>query len=150
MRKADPWPLNKQGEILLGVKIEDRYALQNAETTTKVPGIAFAEWGPGDMEWSLVGLPPARAGAGPGRGGRGGAPGPGAGGGGRETFPPVMVEARARVLKATKDAHIFFLNSCNENNVVDMIKEGVMICTSGDSPTSAKGREFSKRPQPWP
>ena len=57
LRKADPWPLNKEGEILLGVKIEDSYALANAEKTTKVPGIAFAEWGPGDMGFWLLGLP---------------------------------------------------------------------------------------------
>jgi hypothetical protein len=53
------------------------------------------------------------------------------------------------VLAATKAAGIAFLNSCNENNVVDMIKEGVMICTGGAGPGATKGREFSKRPQPW-
>ena len=40
-----------------------------------------------------------------------------------------MRAARSRVLKATKDAKIYFLNSCNDKNVVEMIKEGVMICT---------------------
>src|SRR5687767_7387884 len=29
LRRADVWPLNKEGEILLGVKIEDRHALAN-------------------------------------------------------------------------------------------------------------------------
>ena len=37
-----------------------------------------------------------------------------------------LVKARARVLQAARDAKIFFLNSCNDRNVVDMIKEGVM------------------------
>src|SRR5687768_13452565 len=50
LKRADPWPLNKRGEILLGLKIEDSYALENAEKTTRVPGIAFAEWGPGDID----------------------------------------------------------------------------------------------------
>ena len=57
LAKADPWLLNPNGEILLGVKIEDRHALENAEATTAVSGIAFAEWGPGDMGFSLVGIP---------------------------------------------------------------------------------------------
>jgi 4-hydroxy-2-oxoheptanedioate aldolase len=110
LRKADPWPLNKEGEILLGVKIEDSYALANAEKTTKVPGIAFAEWGPGDMGFWLLGPPK------PGQ---------------NETDAPPMRAARARV----------FLNSCNDKNVVEMIKEGVMICTGGYE----VGRKFTAR-----
>jgi 4-hydroxy-2-oxoheptanedioate aldolase len=127
LRKADPWPLNKQGELLLGVKIEDSYALTNAEKTTRVPGLAFAEWGPGDMGFWLVGVPQAPEGA------------------GGTTYPPVMLQARARVLQAARDAKIFFLNSCNERNVTDMIKEGVMICTGGHE----AGRAFTKRQMPW-
>ena len=108
LRKADVWPLNKEGELLLGVKIEDSHALANAEKTTKVPGIAFAEWGPGDMAFWLVGRP---------------APG--------QAELPVMQAARARVLQATKSAGIFFLNGCSDENVAEMLKEGVMICTGG-------------------
>ncbi len=125
LRRADPWPLNKGGEILLGVKIEDSHALENAEKTTKVPGVAFAEWGPGDMGFWLVGLPQATAGG--------------------EGFPPIMIKARARVFQAARGAKIFFLNSCNDANVVDMIKEGVMICTGGHE----AGRKFTKRQMPW-
>jgi 4-hydroxy-2-oxoheptanedioate aldolase len=125
LRRADVWPLNPEGELMLGVKIEDSYALTNAERTTRVPGIAFAEWGPGDMGFWLVGLP-----------------GPGTGGAG---YPPVMLEARARVFRAAKEARILFLNSCDETNVVDMIKEGVMICTGGYE----TGRKFTKRRMPW-
>ena len=51
--KADVWPLNPDGELLLGLKLEDKYALANADENLKVPGIAFAEWGPGDMALSL-------------------------------------------------------------------------------------------------
>ncbi len=125
LRRADAWPLNKDGEILLGVKIEDSYALTNAEKTTRVPGIAFAEWGPGDMGFWLVGPPTA--------------------GGGGDDFPPVMLQARARVLNATKAAKIFFLNSCNDKNVEQMLKEGVMICTGGYD----VGRKITKRQMPW-
>src|SRR5882762_2318526 len=51
--RADPWPLNPKGELLLGVKLEDKYALANADEILKIPGVAFAEWGPGDMALSL-------------------------------------------------------------------------------------------------
>ena len=119
LRKADPWPLNKEGELLLGVKIEDSYALANAEKTTKVPGIAFAEWGPGDMGFWLLGPPQPD-----------------------QVNHPDMRAARARVLKATKDAKIFFLNSCNDKDVVAMLKEGVMICTGGYE----VGRKFTNSP----
>ena len=50
---ADPWPLNPRGELLLGLKIEDRHCLPNVDGITAVPGIGFAEWGPGDMGMSF-------------------------------------------------------------------------------------------------
>src|ERR1700750_421853 len=53
MKKAEPWPLNPKGELLLGVKEEDKYALANVDENLKVPGIGMAEWGPGDMALSL-------------------------------------------------------------------------------------------------
>jgi 4-hydroxy-2-oxoheptanedioate aldolase len=53
LAKADAWPLNPDGELLLGLKLEDKYALANAEQILEIPGIAFAEWGPGDMALSL-------------------------------------------------------------------------------------------------
>jgi len=53
MKKADPWPLNPDGELLLGLKIEDRFCLPDADKIAAVPGISFAEWGPGDMGMSF-------------------------------------------------------------------------------------------------
>ncbi len=50
---ADPWPLNPEGELLLGLKIEDKYCVAAADDVAAVPGIAFAEWGPGDMGMSF-------------------------------------------------------------------------------------------------
>lgn len=54
LAKADPWPLNPEGELVLGLKVENKRALANAEATLAVPGLAFAEWGPGDMGMSLA------------------------------------------------------------------------------------------------
>jgi 4-hydroxy-2-oxoheptanedioate aldolase len=122
LRHADPWPLNPEGELLLGVKIEDTYALENAEKTTAVPGIAFTEWGPGDMGFWVVGLP--RPGA---------------------QQLPEMQAARERVFQAARDNGLFMLNSCNEDNVVEMLEEGVMICTGG----YRVGRQHTGRRMPW-
>ncbi len=122
--KADAWPLNPKGELLLGLKLEDKYALENAEASSKVPGVAFAEWGPGDMAFSL---------------GVKNGPGP---------LPPLMQAARAKVFAATKASKIFFLNSMNADNVVDMIKEGVMIGPASEKAAEI-GRKYSKRTMPW-
>src|SRR6266699_1628493 len=120
LNKADAWPLNPDGELLLGLKLEDKYALESADANAKVPGIAFAEWGPGDMAFSL----------------------------GVKSNSPQMLAARAKVLAATKASKIFFLNSVNADNVVDMIKEGVMIGASNQQAAEA-GRQFTKRTMPW-
>jgi len=124
LRKADAWPLNPNGELLLGLKLEDKYALENAEQNLKVPGIAFAEWGPGDMSLSLGVLGP------------------------NAERDPRMQAARARIFAATKANKIFFLNSMNANNVVDMIKEGVMVGPASQQ-TAEIGRKFTNRQMPW-
>ena len=49
LQKADVWPLNPEGEIMLGVKLEDQQALDRAAETLSVPGLAFAEHGPRDL-----------------------------------------------------------------------------------------------------
>ena len=61
---------------------------------------------------------------------------------------PAMIAARAKVFAACKANHIAFLNSMSKNNVIDMIKEGVMVGPA--SPETAEiGRKFTKRPQPY-
>ena len=124
--KADVWPLNPNGELLLGVKEEDKYALANVNENLKVPGIGMAEWGPGDMAMSL-GVRAQGAAA---------------------IKDPRMVAARAKVLSACKANHIFFLNSFSPTDVVAMIKEGVMVGPASPE-TAAIGRKFTKRPLPY-
>jgi 4-hydroxy-2-oxoheptanedioate aldolase len=127
LRLADTWPLNREGEIMLGVKLENPKAVANAEEITKIPGITFAEWGPGDQGFYLLGRPTTS--------------GPGS----DRSNDPKMVAARARVLAATKAAGIRFLNSCSEDDVINQLKDGTMICTGGDTPAADKGRAFTKR-----
>jgi 4-hydroxy-2-oxoheptanedioate aldolase len=129
MRIAEPWPMNPDGELLFGLKIENPRADANVETSVRVPGIAFAEWGPGDHGFYLLGRP-------------------GTYQDGGETAPQ-MAAVRRRVLEATKAAGVKFLNGCNEQNVIDQLKDGVMICTGGDSPAADKGRAYTKRTDPW-
>jgi 4-hydroxy-2-oxoheptanedioate aldolase len=124
--KSDAWPLNPNGELLLGLKLEDKYALANAEENLKVPGIAFAEWGPGDMAQSL--------------GVRGT--------GNVAETDPKMIAARAKVLAACKANHIFFLNSMNPKNIIDQLKEGVMVGPANKEATEI-GRKYTKRQMPW-
>jgi len=124
--KADPWPLNPNGELLLGVKLEDKYALATADETLKIPGIAFAEWGPGDMALSLGVRATGQA----------------------AIRDPAMQRARSRILAACKANKKFFLNTFGPNDVIDMIKEGVMIGPASQQ-TAEIGRKYTKREMPW-
>lgn len=127
LRLADTWPLNREGEIMLGVKLENPKAVAHAEEITKIPGLTFAEWGPGDQGFYLLGRPTESA------------------RGSDRSHEPKMVAARARVLAATKAAGIRFLNSCSEEDVINQLKDGTMICTGGDTAAADKGRAFTKR-----
>ena len=99
MRIAEPWPMNPDGEFLFGLKIENPRADANVETSVRVPGIAFAEWGPGDHGFFIMGRPGTYQGGG--------------------EASPQMAAVRRRVLNATKAAGIKFLNACTEDNVID-------------------------------
>jgi len=127
LARADPWPLNPDGELMLGLKIENVRALANVEETLKVPGIAFAEWGPGDMGMSL-GFPDAHD----------------------PPYPPEMQQARARVLAACKANNIGFLEMVTPENVVEQIQAGVMVGAGRNAQAAAEiGRAHTKRPKPW-
>jgi 4-hydroxy-2-oxoheptanedioate aldolase len=127
LAKADPWPLNPDGELLLGLKVENVRALENAEKTLAVPGIGFAEWGPGDMGMSL-GLPDAHD----------------------PPYPPKMQAARARVLAACKANGIAFLEMVTPENVVEQIGAGIMVGAGRHAQQAAEiGRRHTGRSMPW-
>lgn len=121
LRKADVWPLNPEGEIILGLKIENQRALANAEANVGVPGIAFAEWGPGDMGMSF-GYPNRHD----------------------PPYPPEMIAARARVFGACKTAGIAFLDGVTPETVVDRIAEGITVC-AGSQEAADIGRRHTGR-----
>lgn len=127
LRVADAWPLNPKGELILGVKIEDPVALEHAEATTRVPGLAFAEHGPRDMGLSYGYLE-----------GRADPP-----------VPPEVAAAGKRVLAATRAAKIFFLDNVLPGNVCERVRNGVMI-GAGSVPAAAEaGRRCTGRRMPW-
>ena len=122
-RLADTWPLNAEGELLVGLKIENRHALENAEASTAVPGVGFAEWGPGDMSLSFNVT--------------------------RRDNPQVLDDARGRVLAATKAAGIPFLNQMNAETIEAMIDEGVRIGANPGPEVADQGRRYTGRRMPW-
>ena len=125
--RADPWPLNPRGELLLGLKIENKRALANVEQSLAVPGLAFAEWGPGDMGMSL-----------------------GYADNHDEPYPEPMLEARARVLAACQANGIAFLNTVTPEDVCERIEEGVLVCAGRRGQEASEiGRRFTRRELPW-
>ncbi|HAL48568.1 MAG: hypothetical protein FI707_15850 [SAR202 cluster bacterium] len=114
--KADPWPLNPDGELMLGLKIENQRALVNAELSLRVPGISFAEWGPGDMSMSY---------------GYKNSP--------SEPWPDELQAARERIRKACLESNVAFLEGMTAENAVEKIGEGVRI-----SGTGRAGEEVTK------
>jgi 4-hydroxy-2-oxoheptanedioate aldolase len=125
--RADPWPLNPRGELLLGIKVENTRALASVELTTRVPGIAFAEWGPGDMGMSM-GHPDQHD----------------------EPYPLDMRAARARITAACKAAGLAFLEQVTPENVTSRLDEGVMIGCGPQARQAAEiGRKHTRRSLPW-
>ena len=52
-KRADVWPANPQGELLLFLQIETVEGVRNVEEILSVPGIGVLFVGPNDLSWSL-------------------------------------------------------------------------------------------------
>lgn len=125
MERCDPWPLNPQGELLLGVKLESPEAIANCEDIIEVPGLGFAEMGPGDLSLAL---------------GYRTVP--------REPFPPEMQKARERVLAACRKNGVAFLQACSPDDVIAKIEQGVRVFAGHSEPAAIKGRAYQERKMP--
>jgi 2-keto-3-deoxy-L-rhamnonate aldolase RhmA len=125
MDRCDPWPLNPNGELLLGVKLESPEGIANCEQIIGVPGLGFAEIGPGDLSLSLGyrTIP-------------------------REPYPPEMRMARDRVLAACRNNGVAFLQTCDADNVIARIEEGVRVIAGHSEKTATKGRAYQRRTLP--
>jgi len=123
--RAEPWPLSPKGELLLGVKIESPAGVANTDEILAVPGLGFAELGPGDLGLSL-GYTSLQ----------------------RRPYPPEMEEARKKVFAACRKNKLAFLEGATPDKIAASLNEGVRVI-SGHNPESAKvGRAHQKRTMP--
>ena len=120
LRRADVWPLNPEGELILGLKIENPRALANVEETLAVPGLGFAEWGPGDMGMAL-GYPEQHD----------------------PPYPQAMHDARERVRKACLANKVSFLEMVRADTYRSQLDEGVMVCGAPDASVAALTRRYA-------
>jgi 4-hydroxy-2-oxoheptanedioate aldolase len=122
LERCDPWPLNPRGELLLGVKLESPEGIAQCERILAVPGLGFAELGPGDLGLSL-GYPAVP----------------------REPYPREMQEARDRVFAVCRKHRVPFLETCNPTTIVGKLDEGVRVIAGHDEATARIGRAHQGR-----
>lgn len=125
MRLADPWPLNPDGELLLGVKLESPEGIANCESILAVPGLGFAELGPGDLGLSL-GYAELQ----------------------RFPYPPEMRRARERVLGACQEHRVAFLEGATPETIRERLDEGVRVVGGHREETARVGRLHQGRTMP--
>jgi len=122
---CDPWPLNPEGELLLGVKLESPEGIANSEEIISVPGLGFAELGPGDLGLALGYLEVPR-----------------------DPYPPEMREARERVFAACRKHRVAFLETAAPENIAGKLDEGVRVIAGHRKETAILGRAHQKRTMP--
>ena len=125
LARCDVWPLNPQGELLLGVKIESPEGVARCDEILAVPGLGFAELGPGDLSLSL-GYPRMP----------------------RDPYPAEMKESRERVFAACRRYGIPFLEGATPETIAAKIDEGVRVIAGHREDTALAGRAHSRRAMP--
>lgn len=120
--RADVWPLNPSGELLLGVKIESPEGVANCDEILAVPGLGFAEIGPGDLGLSL-GHTTIRI----------------------NPYSPDLLEARERIFAACRRNKLAFLEVCTPANIAARIDEGVRVVAGQSEETARIGRAHQQR-----
>ena len=129
---ADVWPLNPKGELMIGVKIEDRPGLHHTESIVRVPGLSFAEWGPRDTSYAAGHLDVAFD--------YGRKPG--------VVAPPELAAAAERVIRAAKEANLHILDNARPEDVVQQIAAGITIIAGGIEEVAEIGRKHTGRTMP--
>ena len=125
LERADPWPLNPKGELMLGLKLESPEGIAAADELLAVPGIAFAEMGPGDLSLSLGSTKLLR-----------------------DPYPPEMQEARDKVFNACRKNGVAFLEGSNRSNIAARLDEGVRVIGGHDEELARVGRAHQRRTMP--
>ena len=121
---CDPWPLNPDGELLLGIKVESVRGVAHIERMLAVPGIGFAECGPGDlhMSYGVTRIP--------------------------DRHDPRVVAANERVRAACAANGVTFLDGAAPDTVAAQIDRGVRIVSGGSERTARIGRAHTGRTLP--
>jgi len=123
--RSEPWPLAPQGELLLGVKIESPPGVAHCEEILSVPGLGFAELGPGDLGLSL-GYTTLQ----------------------RRPYPPAMEAARVKVFAACQKNKLAFLEGATPENIAQRLDEGVRVISGHNQEVARIGRAHQKRTMP--
>ena len=123
--RCEPWPLSPDGELLLGVKIESPLGVAACEEILSVPGLGFAELGPGDLGLAL-GYTTLQ----------------------RRPYPPAMEQARRRVLAACRKNGLAFLEGATPQTIAASLDEGVRVIAGHNPETARVGRAHLKRTLP--
>ena len=126
LKKADPWPLNPNGELILGIKLENKIAINNSSKTLKVPGICFGDYGLGDISFSLGYTKPIRF-----------------------PLPKKVISIRDKVWKVCKKNRKFFWAQVTKETIENMIDKGIMFCRAYDKSVAIQGRKYTKRKKDW-
>ncbi len=124
--RCEPWPLNPNGELLLGVKIESPPGVEHCDEILAVPGLGFAELGPADLGLSLLGLTTVP----------------------RRPYPPEMEKARAKIFAACKKNKLAFLEGATTENIAHRLDEGVRVISGHNPEVAGIGRAHQKRTMP--
>jgi len=121
LNQADPWPLNPEGELLLGIKCENCRAALNSSQSIAVPGIAFAEWGAGDMcmSFGFKAKP--------------------------SLLPKELSDVRTDIVEACSQNGVSFLCIAEDANIIEHINSGARIFRVHDPKIAEKGKAYTKR-----
>src|SRR5882724_8129426 len=93
--RAEPWPLNSKGELLLGVKIESPAGVEHCDEILAVPGLGFADLGLALGYTSLQ----------------------------RRPYPAEMELARAKIFAACKKNKLAFLEGAAPDKIAASLDE---------------------------
>ena len=123
--KCDPWPLNPEGELMLGIKVESVRGVSNIETMLAVPGLTFAECGPGDLHMSY-GVERVAG----------------------QAFDPRVDAATERVRIACAENGVQFLGGGTPDTIAAAIDSGVRVVSGGNEEVAKAGRSHTNRTMP--
>jgi 4-hydroxy-2-oxoheptanedioate aldolase len=132
---ADCWPHNPKGEIAMGFKLENRHAVENAEQIMAIQGLAFAEPGPSDNSWSILGWDAVKPQSREERA--------------KVLSNPLYVNSLERVRLAAKKNNIMWLGTGAPGSTMEQsFDQGMRLIPSPGEEVVHRLREYTKRKMP--